>query len=58
MFIQGCQWVEIEENCERFTASTKRKFLSFVWLVGFRLYGTKSPFYTQEWKPDDIVLMG
>ncbi len=29
MFIPGCQWLEIEENCERFAASTKRKFLSF-----------------------------
>jgi len=29
MFIPGCQRVEIEENCERFVASTKRKFLSF-----------------------------
>jgi len=28
MFIPGCQWVEVEENCERFVASTKRKFLS------------------------------
>lgn len=26
-----------------------------VWLVGLRLYGTKASFYTQEWKPDDIV---
>jgi len=25
--IPGCQWVEIEENCERFVASTKTKFL-------------------------------
>jgi hypothetical protein len=30
MFIPGCQWVEIEENCERFAASTKRKFLSLL----------------------------
>ncbi len=29
-----------------------------VWLVGLRLYGTKASFYTQEWKPDDIVRMG
>ena len=29
MFIPGCQCVEIEENCERFAASTKRKFLYF-----------------------------
>ncbi len=33
MFIPGCQWVEIEENCERFAASTKRKFLSLVILL-------------------------
>ncbi len=26
-----------------------------VWLVGLRLYGTKASFYTQKWKPDDIV---
>ena len=25
--IPGCRWVEIEENCERFAASTKKKFL-------------------------------
>ena len=34
MFIPGCQWVEIEENCERLVASTKTKFLSLTGGVG------------------------
>jgi len=29
MFIPGRQWVEIEENGEKFGASPKRKFLYF-----------------------------
>ncbi len=35
MFIPVCHWVEIEENCERFAASTKRKSLSLYYHASF-----------------------